>query len=98
MMPQQVSYLLASLLSRRASGLAGTGLAMTLVWYLGPLVPGMGGPLPRAAAILVLALAWTGVGRPRAGGPGPRGRAPGPAPPPPARAGPGRGHRPGRPS
>ncbi len=61
MMPQQVSYLLASLLSRRASGLAGTGLAMTLVWYLGPLVPGMGGPLPRAAAILVLALAWTGV-------------------------------------
>jgi len=90
MMPQQVSYLLASLLSRRASGLAGTGLAMTLVWYLGPLVPGMGGPLPRAAAILVLALAWTGVARGRR-----RRRRLAPAP---ARAGPGRGHRPGRPS
>ncbi len=90
MMPQQVSYLLASLLSRRASGLAGTGLAMTLVWYLGPLVPGMGGPLPRAAAILVLALAWTGVA---GAGAGRRRLAPAPA-----RAGPGRGHRPGRPS
>ena len=61
MLQQQVSYLLANLLNRRTSGLAGTGIAMTLVWYLGPLVPGMSGPLPRAAAILVLALAWTGV-------------------------------------
>ena len=60
-MSEQLSYLLSQLLSRATMGLAGAAMAMTLIWYLGPLVPGMNGVLPRAAAVLVVALIWSGV-------------------------------------
>ncbi len=53
-----VSMLLAILVSRWTRSFAGIAVASMIVWYLGPLVPGMNGPLPRALAILALVMLW----------------------------------------
>ncbi|CAH2602725.1 IcmF-related protein [Rhodovastum atsumiense] len=58
---QGLSSLAALLLNRWTSGLAGVATAGLLVWYLGPLLPGFAGPLPRALLILLLVLLWAGV-------------------------------------
>jgi type VI secretion system protein ImpL len=50
--------LLAMLVSRWTSSFAGIAIASMLVWYLGPLVPGLRGQLPRALMILALVLVW----------------------------------------
>lgn len=58
---QQVSNLLAYFLNRWTSSFAGLAVASMLVWYLGPLVPGFGGALPRALLILAAVILWSGV-------------------------------------
>lgn len=58
---QQISELFATLLNRWTASFAGIAVAGMLVWYLGPLVPGLAGPLPRALMILVALLAWGAV-------------------------------------
>ena len=58
---QQVSDLLAYLLNRWTSSLAGVAVAGLLVWYLGPLVPGFENPLRRALLILAAVIVWAGV-------------------------------------
>ncbi|GGF34615.1 type VI secretion protein IcmF [Aliidongia dinghuensis] len=55
---QNVSSLLAYLITRWTTSFAGIAIACMLVWYLGPLVPGFGQPLTRALLILAVVLAW----------------------------------------
>ncbi len=56
-----IENLLAMLLGRWATSFAGLAIASTLVWYLGPLIPGFGGRLSRVLLILVLVMLWGGV-------------------------------------
>ncbi len=56
-----IETLLATLLGRWATSFAGLAIAGTLVWYLGPLVPGLGSRLSRVALILLLVMLWAGV-------------------------------------
>ncbi|MEA2767426.1 MAG: type secretion system protein ImpL [Acetobacteraceae bacterium] len=58
---QGVSQLAAILLGRWTMSFAGVAIAMMLVWYLGPLVPGGTQPLTRALLILAIVLVWAGV-------------------------------------
>ena len=58
---QQVSDLLTRLLNRWTSSFAGVAVASLLVWYLGPLVPGFGGTLPRALLILAVVIVWAAI-------------------------------------
>jgi type VI secretion system protein ImpL len=58
---QPVSDLLARVLNRWTSSFAGIAVASLLVWYLGPLVPGLRGTLPRAALILAVVVIWAGL-------------------------------------
>ena len=55
---EALAPLAALLLNRWSTSFAGLATASLLVWYLGPLVPGMNGALPRACAILALVLLW----------------------------------------
>ncbi len=56
-----IENLLAMLLGRWSTSFAGLAIASMLVWYLGPLVPGMQGRLARVVLILVLVMLWAGV-------------------------------------
>lgn len=56
-----LDFLAAMFVSRWTSSFAGVAIASTLVWYLGPLVPGLRGPLNRALLILGLVLVWATV-------------------------------------
>jgi type VI secretion system protein ImpL len=56
-----LDFLAAMFVSRWTSSFAGIAIASTLVWYLGPLVPGLHGPLSRALLILGLVLVWAVV-------------------------------------
>lgn len=58
---ENLQSLAAMLLNRWSMSLAGAAMAATLVWYLGPLVPGLEEELPRALAILVIAVLWLGL-------------------------------------
>jgi type VI secretion system protein ImpL len=58
---QQVSNLLAMLLTRWTTSFAGIAIASMIVWYLGPLVPGFEQPLTRVLLILALVVAWGGI-------------------------------------
>src|SRR5579862_8112494 len=60
-MMQQISALLAYLINRWTTSFAGMAIACTLVWYLGPLVPGFGQPLTRALLMLAVVLVWAAV-------------------------------------
>ncbi len=56
-----IENLLAMLLGRWSTSFAGLAIASTLVWYLGPLVPGLNGRLARVVLILVLVMLWAGI-------------------------------------
>src|ERR1700744_2955818 len=58
---EQVSYLLAFLVNRWSSSFAGIAIASTMVWYLGPLIPGFRQPLTRALLILAVVMVWAVV-------------------------------------
>ena len=58
---QQLFSLFAMLLNRWTASFAGIAVASMLVWYLGPLVPGLGSPLPRAVLILAAVIGWGAV-------------------------------------
>ena len=58
---QSLLSLAALLLNRWTTSFAGVAIAGLLVWYLGPLVPGLAAPLPRALAVLVLVLGAAGI-------------------------------------
>ena len=60
-MMQQISALLAYLINRWTTSFAGMAIACTLVWYLGPLVPGFSQPLTRALLMLAVVLVWAAV-------------------------------------
>ncbi|MEI9984138.1 MAG: type VI secretion protein IcmF/TssM N-terminal domain-containing protein [Aliidongia sp.] len=56
-----LQYLAAMLLNRWTTGFAGVAIAGSIVWYLGPFVPGLSGALPRALVILGFVLIWSVV-------------------------------------
>ncbi len=56
-----IENLLAMLLGRWATSFAGLAIASTLVWYLGPLIPGMQSRLARVLLILALVMLWGGI-------------------------------------
>ena len=58
---EPLATLAALLLNRWSTSFAGLATASLLVWYLGPLLPGMNGAVPRACTILALVVMWGAV-------------------------------------
>jgi type VI secretion system protein ImpL len=57
----RIPFLLMTLTSRWASGIAGWAIASTIIWYLFPIVPALQPPVRRIAAIVVLLVICLGV-------------------------------------